>query len=278
MVGARLGNDYHAYHGYAVHLHVTLDVGGAQFGAADVAEADDAVAVLFDDEVVKLLGGVHQAQGTDGQLCGVALDTSRRQLDVFPVYGTFHVDRCDAVARHLGGVEPQAHGVFFLAPDADAAHVRDGLQLFLHRKVGNLAQLKQRAFVALERHHQDGGGVGVGFRYGGRVAVVGQVALCARHLVAHVVGGGFQVDRQLEFYCDAALPLLADAGKRADAGNTVDVLFQRFGNLVLDDVRIGTRVRARYGDDGIVHRRIFADSQIVVADDAEQQDDDGQYR
>ena len=130
----------------------------------------------------------------------------------------------------------------------------------------------------MQGYHEDGRGVGIGFRYSRRVTVVGQVALCTRHLVAHVVGGRFEVDGQLKLYGDAALPLLAHTGERTDAGDTVDVLLQRFGNLVLDDVGIGTRVRTRHGNDGIVYRRIFAHAQVIVADEAKQQDDDGEHR
>ena len=179
VVGSRLGDDYHAHHGHAVHLHVALQVGGAQLGPPDVAEADDAVTVRLEDKVVELLGRVHQAQGADGQFGGVSFDASRGQLHVLLVDGVLHVDGRDAVARHLGGVEPEAHGVFLLAPDADAAHVGDGLQLFFHGQVGNLAQLQEGAFVALQGHHEDRRGVGVGLGHGGRVAVVGQVALGA---------------------------------------------------------------------------------------------------
>ena len=278
MVGTRLGNDHDAHHRHAVHLHVALDVGGSQFGTSDVAEADDAVGVFLDDEVVELFGCVHQAQGADGQFGSVAFDAARGELDVLAVDGILDIDGRDAVARHFGRVEPQAHGVFLFTPDADAAHVGDGLKLFLHGEVGYLAQFEQGAFVALQGYHQDGDGVGIGFRYGGRVAVAGQVALGARHLVAYVVGGSLQVDGQFKFDGDATLSLLAHTGQRADAGDAVDVLLQRFGNLVFDDVGVGSCVRARHGDDGIVHRRIFAHAEVGITDEAEKQDDEGQYR
>ena len=37
-------------------------------------------------------------------------------------------------------------------------------------------------------------------------------------------------------HCDTALSLLADTGQRTDSRNTVDVLFQRLGYLILDSV------------------------------------------
>ena len=163
-------------------------------------------------------------------------------------------------------------------PDLHAADVADGLQLLLDREVGDLAQLEQRALVALDRDHEDRRGVGVGLAHRRGVAVAGQVALGARDLVAHVVGGGLEVDRELELHGDAALSLLADARHRADARDAVDVLLEGFGDLVLDHVGIGSGVGARHGDDRVVDAGVFAHAEVAVPDESEKQDDDRQHR
>ena len=76
MVGTGLRNHYHTHHGHAVHLHVALDVAGTELGTTDITEAHDATVLLLDDEVVELIGRMHQAERTDGELHGVTLDTS----------------------------------------------------------------------------------------------------------------------------------------------------------------------------------------------------------
>ena len=58
----------------------------------------------------------------------------------------------------------------------------------------------------------DGDGIGIGFRYGGRVTVARQIALCTGNFVAHIVGCRFKIDGQFKLYRDAALALLTDAG------------------------------------------------------------------
>ena len=269
VVGARLGDHHHADHRDAVHLHITARVLRTQFGASHVAQADDAVGVLAHHQVVELLRGVHQAHRADGQLGGVALDAARGQFDILAVEGVFDVGGGDAVTGHLGRIEPQAHRVAFLAPYLHAAHVADGLQLLFDREVGDLAQFQQRPLVALDGHHQDRRGVGVGFGHRRGIAVAGQVALGARHLVAHVVGGGFEVHRELELHGDTALALTADARQRTDARDAVDVLLERLGNLVFDYVGIGARIGAGDGDDRVVDAGVLPHAEVAVPDEAE---------
>ena len=245
MVGSRLRHHHDADHRNAVHLHIAARILRSQLRAAHVAQTDDAVGVLAHHQIVELLRGVHQSQRADGQLGGVALDASRRQLDVLPVERALDVRRRDAVSGHLGRIEPQSHRITLLAPYLHAAHVADRLQLLLDRQVG----------------------VGLGHRRRG--AVAGQVTLRARHLVAHVVGSRFEVYRKFEFDRDAALALTADARHRPDAGNAVDILFEGFGDLVLDHIGVGARIGARHRDDRIVHARKLPHAQIAVSDKAE---------
>ena len=269
VVGSRLGDHHDAHHRDAVHLHVAARILGAQFGASHVAQADDAVGGFAYDQVVELLRGVHQPHRADRQLGGVAFDAARGKLYVFAVEGVLDVHGRNAVSGHLGRVEPQAHRVAFLTPYLHAADVVDRLQLLLDRQVGDLAQFQQRTFVALDGYHQDRRGVGIGFGDRRRVAVAGQVALGARHFVAHVVGRGFQIYREFEFDRDAALSLAADARHRADAWDAVYVLFERLGDLVLDHIGIGSRIGARHRDDGVVDTRVFAYAEVAVPDETE---------
>ena len=81
----------------------------------------------------------------------------------------------------------------------------------------------------------------------------GQITLGTRNFIAHVIGCRFQVDGKFKLYGDAALSLLADTGQRTDTRNTVNVLFQRFGNLVFDNVSVGTGIGTLYGYDRVIN-------------------------
>ena len=59
---------------------------GPKFGAAYVAEPDDTVAVLFQDEVIELLCRMHQAERADGEFDGISFDTARGKFHIFMVY------------------------------------------------------------------------------------------------------------------------------------------------------------------------------------------------
>ena len=99
--------------------------------------------ILLNDQVVKLLGGVHKSHRTDGKLGGITLDTTRRKLHILSVERTLDVNRCNSVTRHLLGVEPYTHRVTLLTPNLYGTNVADGLQLLLDGEVGNLANLQQ---------------------------------------------------------------------------------------------------------------------------------------
>ena len=154
MVSSRDDDD--SDHRDAVHLHVAFLVCRTKFGASDVTQSDDLVVFFSQDKVIEFLHGVHESHGTDGKFDGISLDTAGWEFHVFSVERFFHVGRCDAVSGHLHRVEPKSHGVTFLTPDAHTTYFRDGLELFLDCEVSHFAQFQQRAFVTLERYHQDG--------------------------------------------------------------------------------------------------------------------------
>ena len=106
MIGTRLWDYDDTYHRYSVHLHIAFDIGRPQFGAAYVTETDNTVVLFFDDQVIEFFCGVHQPQGTDGELCRISFDTARRKFDIFFVYCILYVDRGDPITRHLDRIEP----------------------------------------------------------------------------------------------------------------------------------------------------------------------------
>ena len=74
MVGTRLRCNCNTHHRNAIHLHVALNVTRTELGLTYVTETDYLGAVMLYDQVVKLLGGVHLAQGTYLKFCGVTLN------------------------------------------------------------------------------------------------------------------------------------------------------------------------------------------------------------
>ena len=127
VVGSRLGNDNDSYHRYTVHFHIALDIGGSKFGPADVAEADDLISIMLDDQIVEHFGRTHQSHGTDVQFYGISFYATRRQFNIFIVHCIFYVHRRDTVAGHFDGVEPQTHGIFFLSPNGNTTYVGNRL-------------------------------------------------------------------------------------------------------------------------------------------------------
>ena len=158
---------------------------------------------------------------------------------------SLHVERRQAVGGELLGVDPQPHGVGLVAPDVDPADLGDGLQPLDEELVGDARQLEQVAAVAADGDLEDRRLVGVGLRDRRRVDVGGQVALGPRHPVADVVGGGLEVGVELELDGDRRASLAADRGQGADAGDAVDRLLERLGDLRLDDVGGGAAVVGR---------------------------------
>ena len=221
---------------------------------------------------------MHQSQCTDRQVDRISFDTTGGQLHVFRIYRVFHVQRSDPVTRHLDRVEPQAHGVTFLSPDIHTTHIGDCLQTFFHRQFGDFTQFHQRTPVALYADLHDRGSIGVGLRYGRRVAVARQIALCTRHLVAHVVGSCFHIHRQFKFDGNTAATLATDTAQRTDTRYTVDILLQRLRDLVHDNLGIRSRIGYVDRDNGLVHTGELANPQELVADHTEQQDDKHHYR
>ena len=64
--------------------------------------------------------------------------------------------------------------------------------------------------------------------------------------------------------------------------DTVDILLQRLGNLILYDIGIGTRIGARHRDDGVIHRGIFSYAKAHITNRTKEHDDErkhgSQYR
>ena len=274
VVGAGLGYDDAGDHGDAVAFHDGTGVLGIDLGDADVTETDDFVAVLEDDEAVEVVDGHEAPEGADGEFGVVALDASGWQFDVFAVHCVTDVHGGDAVGREQGGVHAEAHGVALLAPDGDAADAGDGLEALLVVLVGVDAEVDEGAFVAAEEDSEDGLGVGVGFADGGGVDVARKAPEGAGDFVAHVVGGGFQIDVEVELDGDAAGAVAAGAGEGADALDAVDGGFQGLGDLGLDDVRVRAGEAGGNGDDGGIDAGIVAHAQKNDADATDQHHDD----
>lgn len=53
-------------------------------------------------------------------------------------------------------------------------------------------------------------------------------------------------------------------------GNTVDVLFQGFGDLILYHVGIGTGIRAGDGNNRVIDRRVLAYTQVAVPNETKE--------
>jgi hypothetical protein len=233
------------------------------------------VTVLFaQNHVVELLRRLQAALGTHGELDVVAFDTAGGQLDILGVERVADVERGDAVGSELLRVHPQPHRITLLAENLHLRHAADGLQAFLQHLVGDVCELHQIARGTAYVEHDDGEGVGVGLGHHGRVGVGRQEAKRPGHFVTHVVGGGLQVDVEIELDSNLTLTVAAHRRKRANTGHAADGLFQPLRNLRVDHVGVGAGVVGVDGNDGGVDVGILAHAEKREPDDAEHHDRD----
>ena len=203
LIGPGLRNDHTADHRYTVTPEDIFPVFRIQFCRSDIAKPYDPVIVLDNHHVVKLFRGLHQPHGADRLLNMVSLDASGRQFNIFPVQGIFHIHGGNVIGCHSYRIEPQAHRIPVFSPNLHRTHVRDGLQTFLHGKLGYFGQLQQRACGAFDRNLHNRVGIGIGFGNRWRIRITRQISHSPGNLVAYIVGRRFQINTQFEFYSDA---------------------------------------------------------------------------
>ncbi len=139
---------------------------------------------------------------------------------------------------------------------------------------GIVAHFQVRARRTLERQHDDGFGIGVGLADHGRAFdVQRQRPDCRTDFVAHVVGGAFHVGPDVELDGNLAHALRTCGVNGLDPLDAVDLLFERLGNLRLDDVGIGPRVVGANGHHGRVDGRKLPHPQVLEAQKTEQNDE-----
>ena len=211
------------------------------------------------------------------------LDAPRGQLDVLVVYRVLDFLRGYAVALERLGVEPDAHLALAEAGELHAADAAHRLEALLHDLVDVARErLHVRAPVVLDRDAHNRAVARVELVYLRLVAVVGQRAERAAHLVAHVRGREVYVAVELELHDDDGAPLVAARAHALDSFDCVDARFEHVRHVVVDDGGARALERRAHDDYREFDVRHPLDAHVHVRVSAEDyggdRDDEDRYR
>ncbi len=253
MIRPGLRHNGTTHHRYSIQLHAAIFVFGSQLGPANILKTNHTPAIFLNNQVIKLFRPRHQSEGPNRKLHGVPFNFTGRQLHILASDCSTHIHRSYPACSHLNRIEPKTHGVALLSPDHHRTDSGDGLQLLLKGKFGNLRQIEHVPLIARNSKHQNGRGIGVIFFDGWGIHIAWQKTLRLRNLLTDIVSSRFHIDLEFELHHDSAASLATNTGERANSGNPVNRLFERFGKLIFDDIRIGPGVRGSYRNNGLIH-------------------------
>ena len=140
----------------------------------------------------------------------------------------------------------------------------------LHQPVADVRELEQIVVRSRERQPEERLGVRLLLRDDRLAHLLRQPAADPRHLVAHVLGGGFDPALEVELEGDVAEPFGARARQGAQPLDRAQLLFKDVGDGRFDDLRVGARQLCADRDDRRVHVGELAHGQAGVPDGAEQ--------
>ena len=248
---------------YAVQPHPAAFAGGALFHPRHVGQAHGVAGSGLEGNGAELRHRVQVGARGHAELALLAFDAAGRHLQVLPPHGVFHVLHGQPVRGQLVGVHPNPHRVAPVAAQLHVGHAGNGLQARLDNAVDQVGELQRAHRLAGEG--QPDGGCCVGFDFGddGFIHRRGQAAAHARHAVAHFGGRRVGVFAELEAHRDLAAFGARHAGKDVDAIYPGDGVFQRLGDLRLDDLgRCADQTRVDV-DQRLVDARVFAQAQLL---------------
>ena len=274
LVGPALGTQHDADRGHAVAAQHRALVTRGDLGVAHVAETHHAIPIALDDALVKHIGIVAEtAQGADVQVDAVALDAPRGQFHVGGAKRLADIDRRQPVGRQRVGVQPQAHRVFFIAPDIDLPHAVNRLEAGFEKLVGQGAEFEQAALLAADVEKDDRIAVRIGLRHRGRLGIVRQAPHRRGDPVADVIGGAIEIVAQVELDVHRAATLATHGLHASNTRNRVDLFFESLGDLILDNDRIGAGIAGLNRHQRPLGQRELTHRKLANGDKAEHHDD-----
>src|SRR5690606_7745994 len=264
--------------GLAVEADADALVERTDLDARDIAHPDRIAVHLADDDGAELFGGAQVGLRQHREFHVAALYAAGRNLDILPAQRALDILRRQIVGRQARGIEPDAHGIAAFAEDPRFRHAADRLQPVLHIAVGEVGQLHRRMAVRGKGDVKNRLRIGLDLRHDRLVDLVGQLAAHAADAVAHVVGGGFRVARQLESHDHQAPLRTGDGTDEIDAFDAGDRFLQHAGHLAFDDLGAGAAIQRLHQHHRRIDIRVFADREARESHQADQHHDETEHR
>src|SRR5574343_409721 len=115
-----------------------------------------------------------------------------------------------------------------------------------------------------------------------RINIGRQLTQSLSNLIAHITGCIIQVDIQIEFDRNYTATLVTGRGNGSDTLNTINGLFERFGNLTFYDIGVGSGIVGTDCNVGRIDGRIFTKTEVFESNSTKNNNDDaannGKYR
>ena len=263
-VGGSLLDHAHRHRRLALVANNTAFVRRADFGITNVSQAQQVTARIIEDQLIKLLRGVHVGFREHGEFALLRLNTPRRNLDILPAQGVFHVLHGEVVRGELLRVEPDAHGEGARAANLHFGDAGDGLQAILDHPLQHVGDLHGAVAFAVEGDPDHRLGVGLDLLHNGLGNFIRQQAAHPAQTVAYIVGGFIGVAAQAELRGDLGIFRTADGADEIQSVDARQHVFDRLGDLGLHDLRAGARIGNVNRDNRHVDIRVLAHGQAVI--------------
>ena len=261
----------------------------AQFDARDIAQAHDRAlrGIGAHDDVAKFLGIAEAAGGVDlhferraGRGRRLA-DLARRDLDVLFGDGVLHVDRGDAEIGELVRIEPDAHRIAPLAEDLHVADAGQALQRVDDLQIGVVAERDWIDGLIRRGQVDDENEVRVLLldRHAALVDDRRQLRGRLRDAVLNVDGRDIRRIADVERDGDRRRAVVgARRGQIGHALDAVDLLLERRGDRIGDDLRAGAGIIGAHHDLRRSNIGKLRNRQQEIANAAGEHHDDGDRR
>ena len=267
-----------------VEIAAAVIVGGAELDAGHVAHPGHAaLAVRFDDDVAELIRVGEASLRLDIELEGAGLrhrrlvDDAGGDLHVLGAQRIDHIARGQVAQRELLGIEPDAHRVVARAEDGDVADAVDAGEHVLHVQRGVVGDVEQVARAVgrgqMDHHHQIGRLLGHG--HADRAHLFRQARQSGRDAVLHQDLRGIEIGAELEGDGERHAAVAGRLRRHIEhVVDAVDLLLERRGHGLGDDLGRGARIARGDRDRGRGDVGILRDRQAEIGDRADQRDDD----
>ena len=271
-------DDAQAHGRLAIDTQDVAFIGGAQFGAADIAQPHRVTLHVADDQLVELLRRAQIGFRQHGEFALAAFDAARGHFDVLPAQRVLDILRRQRISRQALAIEPDAHRVTPLPADNHRGHARQGLQTVGDKTIGIVRNLQSGMLFREQAQPDDGLRIRLDLGDDRLLDLQRQPVARARYAVAHVIRRKIGIAVIGELDGDLADFLAADRLQRLHAFDARDAVFQRLRDLRFDDLRTGAGVDGTHRDHRRIDLRVFTYGQAVKRNDADQDDQQAHHR